>query len=312
MTVSDTVNILTGIFEAIVIMMYISIYDEQNYKSRFLHIGGIILLAFLINFSNKFLNYGLLNLAFIAVSIFAVSFIYIKNIKTNILISIIIVSIFTISEILILFVITFLTGISTEQATVAENYRFLGIILSKLFAFIILKALCIHKNNSNITMKTSYWILFFMMFLTSTVTIYLLFVLQYKNNIDTIYKLLSVICSFGLLYSTFFSLYLYERLAEKAEIKSKQEILKQQIKEQSKRFDEIMITQNQLRKFRHDLTNHAISLQAFFESRSCESGLEYLKKMNDQLSSSESSIDTGNIVLDTIINTKKALHKIKE
>ena len=58
---------------------------------------------------------------------------------------------------------------------------------------------------------------------------------------------LSVLCSFGLLFSTFFVLYLYEHLAEQSEIIHNQQKYEQHLKEQVKHLDEILVAQKQLK-----------------------------------------------------------------
>lgn len=212
-----------------------------------------------------------------------------------------------------MFTVTFLTGISAEEATVIQSYRVLGIVLSKMLAFAVLKIIsCKHKANRIFSMKMSYWVLFFVIFSTSTLAIYLLFIFQYHSNAPGIYNQLAVWGSFGLLYNTFFSLYLYENIVKQADIERNQELFKQQIKAQSKHLDEILITQKQVKKLRHDLVNHNISLRAYFENQDYVSGLEYLNGINQNSIFSDNIIETGNVALDAIMNTKKSIALSKD
>lgn len=306
MTLSYAINLLTCIFEAIIILIFINTFTNYKEKvSRHTYIVGTLALAFLIFLSNQIMNLGLLNLVFVILFVFVIAFFINRQIKINIILSIISVLILTISEIIVLFVLTFITGLTVEQVTIINSSRTLGIILSKLLALVIFKILCAkHKNNTAFAMKTSYWILFFLMCSTSVVAIFLIFRLQYESNYVDMYNL-STWCSFGLLYSTFFALYLYERIAKQAEAESKQELFQQQIKAQSKHLDEILITQKQIKRLRHDLSNHLISIQTYFENHDYEAGLSYIKTMKDLTRISEDTIVTGNAALDAIINTKK-------
>lgn len=306
MTITSIVYIFTGIFEAIVSLMFINTYNKSANKPFAIYFITAIVLALMINVSNFILNYGFLNVIFVLISIFIIAFVYSRNIRTSIMNSIILVLIFLMTEIVTLFIITFLSGITVEQATNIESYKILGTILSKLFAFIIIKFICL-KHKSTSIMKTSYWILCFTIFAISAIAIYLLFIFQYNSTTSSIYDNLAVWCSCGLLYNTFFSLYLYENIAKQADIERKQELFKQQIKAQSKHLDEILISQKQMKKLRHDLINHNISLQAYFENQDYASGLEYLKSMNPNDMFSDNMIETGNVALDAIMNTKKSI-----
>lgn len=49
-----------------------------------------------------------------------------------------------------------------------------------------------------------------------------------------------------------FALYLYEKLAKQADIIQSQKQYEQHLKTQIKHLDEILITQNQLKQFKHD------------------------------------------------------------
>lgn len=305
---SSIVNVLTGVFEAIIIFMFLDTYVERKHPSNIrAYLCAILILSIMINLSNKILNLGLLNFIFVIISTFVIAYIHNRNIKMNLILAIISVLILAISEIIVLFMITIVADVTVKQVESIESFRLLGIILSKLFAFFILKLFCIkHKKNHIFMMKTSYWILFLIMFITSVMTIFLIFRLQYEST-SVILNNMSIWCSIGLLYTTFFALYLYENISKQVELESKQEIFKQQIKAQSKHLDEILITQRQIKKIRHDLINHNISLQAFFENKDYLSGLEYLKNMNNIVEIPEDTLETGNIALDAIINTKRSI-----
>lgn len=309
MTMTSIVNILTGLFEAITIFMFINSYVDKRDKERpiYTYVISVLALATLINISNRLASLTLLNVLFIGLSIFLVSFVYNKQLKQNIIPTIISVLVFCISEVVVLFTITLITGITVEQATVIDSYRILGTILSKLFAFTFLKILALKHQHSPLSIKISYWLYFIIIFVTSTVAIYLLFIFQYNNENISIYNQIAVWCSFGLMYSMFFSVYLYESITKQAEIERNQELFKQQIKAQSKHLDEILITQKQVKKLRHDLINHNISIQAYFENQDYVSGLEYLKSMNQNDIFSDNMIETGNVALDAIMNTKKSI-----
>ena len=313
MTMTSVLNILTGIFESILAVMFISAYSDRNTKIAKHPYILVLPLAVTIDIINHFAGITILNIMLIALALFAASYLLTQRIKISIIITVVMTAIFLLTEILTLFIITWLTGLSAEQATVQENYRILGTVLSKLFAFIVLKITSLKvRINKDSAVKTSYWILFFVMFSTVAIAIYLLFILQYNSNhIATTYKQLTVWCAFGLLYTTFFTLYLYERISQKAEMEKKQEVFRQQISAQSKYLEDILINQKELKKFRHDFANHSIALKSFFENQDYPSGLKYMENMMELIYVSGDSIETGNAALDAIISTKKKLAESK-
>ena len=229
MSMSSIVNIFGCLFESINILMFIKTYADK--KEDDMPINNMlyytIILALIIIVSNTFLNLGLLNFAAIALSAFVISCIYSKNIKKNIIISVFSILILGIAEIVVVFAITLVFGITAGDVVTIEDYKILGTILSKFFAFIIFKLLCIrHRNIYNDTIKTSYMLLFLIMLVTSVTATFLIFILQLESQSIFLHNL-SVLSALGLLYSTFFVLYLYEKLSYQVEIEKNQEVFKQ-------------------------------------------------------------------------------------
>ena len=121
----------------------------------------------------------------------------------------------------------------------------------------------------------------------------------------------SIICSFGLMLSTFFALYLYEHLTRQAEIIQNQKQYEYHLKEQIKHLDEIVVTQNQIKKFKHDFLNYEIGLKSYLESKDCDGAISYLNSLSDNFGNSENIIETGNAALDAILSAKKAIAESK-
>lgn len=148
------------------------------------------------------------------------------------------------------------------------------------------------------------------MFASSTATVFLIFKLSY--DIDGVYmNNLSILCSFGLLFSTFFALFLYERLAKQSKIIRDQQQYEQHLKTQLKHLDEILITQNQIKKFKHDFSNYVIGLQAYIDDNDCQGAKKYINDLKEKMNPGEDIVKTGNTALDAILSTKKAIAKSK-
>jgi len=134
--------------------------------------------------------------------------------------------------------------------------------------------------------------------------------LTYDLDGGYIYEL-SMLCSFGLLFSTFSALYLYEHLTKQAETIRNQEQYEQHLGTQLKHLDDILITQKQIKKFKHDYNNFQIGLQAYLDNNDIIGASNYLKKLKEKTIASSSIIETGNIALDAILSTKIAIAESK-
>lgn len=93
MTMTQIINILTGVFEAITIFMFITSYVEHKEEKNpiYLYVISVAVLALLINLSNIIASVTIVNIVLIWISIFIISFIYNKSIKVNLMVSIMLV-----------------------------------------------------------------------------------------------------------------------------------------------------------------------------------------------------------------------------
>lgn len=79
-----------------------------------------------------------------------------------------------------------------------------------------------------------------------------------------------------------------------------------------RQFEEINNVYNEMRGFRHDLRNHMQVLKTHIDNGNLDECARYLLEMNEDLSSIDHVIKTGNIMADAIINSKVSLAKSKE
>lgn len=302
--------LLSSTVEAITSVMLIKTFMRGREKvPGWISIIATIVLALMIAASNIFFKYGVYNAIGMTLSVFIVSYIYRGKTIARLVISVSSVCLTGLSEIVMLFALAFFMGVSTADIVNSETTRLLGTVLSKTLSYAIVKFICV-KSNSSVKQTPTYWTMYFIIFSTALLTVFTFFHLSYNNHNESINNL-AIISSAGLLFSVCFTLYLYESMLKQTEQLGRQKALEEQMKAQTKHIDEILLTQTQLKKFRHDLKNHCIALTAFFNNKDYNNGIKYLNKISDYNVRSSNEIDTGNITLDAILNSKKALAESK-
>ena len=311
MTIYTFANILTGLIEAVMVFLLFGTFCAKRENIPvWVYWIGIILLTTLINLSNTVFNYGILNAVGMSAAFFIVSFLYKGNIPAKIIISVLAFLLISIIEIIVMFIIVLIFNISVTEAIHIPAYRLLGIIVSKTLALLIVSIIRFKYKNKSLILKPTDWLLFLIIFSTSIVAVFLIFRLSFNIDSEFMYNL-SVLCSLGLLLSTFFALYLYEHLAKQAETIRNQEQYEQQLKMQLKHLDEILVTQRQIKKFKHDFNNYTIGLQSYIDSNDLAGAGEYIRSLNGALRSEGEIPETGNTALDAILHTKIAIAKSK-
>lgn len=311
MTIYNIVDMLTGLIEAILLFrLYETFCEKREEFSSWVYVIGIIALTIMINLSNLFLGYGLLNAVGMAVSFFVLSFLFKGKLSIKIITLLLTIVLIGIMEIMVLFAITLIFGMTVSDVVNISEYRLLGIIVSKMLTLFVVNIIYIRFKKEHFYMGTSHWLLFFLIFITSIVAIFLIFRLSFDID-DALMHNLAILCSFGLLFSTFFALYLYEHLAKQAETIRNQEQYEQQLKMQLKHLDEILVTQKQIKKFKHDFNNYTIVLQAYINNNDLTGASEYIRNLNGALRSEGEIPETGNTALDAILHTKIAIAQSK-
>lgn len=298
---------LTAFFEAVMFYMLLDTFcKKKDGYPKLVYGMSIVILTLLIIVCNKIFSYRITNGIGMTMSTFLVSLLFANNIPVKVIISVVGYLLASLMEVLILFVIMWVYGVNANIAINDPSLRLLGIILSKMLAFVIVSIVCMIAKRKKLRLSKSYWFIFVIQFTTSTLAVFLIYKLAYEAEITNMNYLL-LICSFGLLLGSFFLFYICERMAKQNEIINKQKQYELQLSSQAKHLDDILVNQDALRKFRHDITNHLTAIAGYFRDNDCEEGLRYITDISSIVTSDRQSIKTGNIAFDAIINTKKAL-----
>lgn len=297
----------TALVEAIMFYMLLDTFcGKRETIPKYVYYLSVGVLMGLIILVNQNLNYTAYNIVGVVFSTFVISFLFSGPVAIKAIVSILGFTLASVVELAVMFFIAWVYGLDSRVVVEAPHLRLLGIIFSKMLAFTLVNLICMIANRKILKIGKSYWIVFTVLFSNSSLAVFLLFKLAYEASISSLNYLL-VICSVGLLLSTFFSFYMCERIAKHAEFEAKQEFFQQQIRAQSKHLNDILIAQKQVKKMRHDLANHNILLQTYFENHDWEAGLDYVKKMSPKAVFKEDIIETGNSAFDAIINTKRSI-----
>ncbi len=312
MSIYNVIDISTGFFETIVTFMLFDNFMERRKNFPFwVYWLGVIALTAGINISNNIFNISILNLLGIALTTFTVSFLYQGTIKTQLVLSVLGIATSAFSEVIVMLIISVVKNIDTATAVNDPNLRLLGIMLSKTLNFAVAKLICLFSKKKLTKIQTGYWILFITNFSVAVLTIYLIFSIQ-ATDINSPTGHLSIICSLGLLYGVFATMYLYENMSKQSQILKEKELSEQQFDTQIKHLNELVIAQKQARSIKHDLANHLISIKSYLSDNKTDECYEYVNNLIDYADINSDMIDTGNSVIDSILTAKRNLAKSKD
>lgn len=304
-------EIISTFSEALMFFLLFEAFLRRRKDFYFLYyIVGIIGVTIALIICNHFLMYTLLNILGMIVVASIASTLYKGRIYTKVIAIIIGIFISGICETFILYIETLVFKTSVTNIIYISEYRLLGVILSKTLGIAICNAIRVKLKTRQLMLKPVYWFLFLLLFINAVIVAFLFFRMNFELG-DLYYEKLSISSLIGLFFSTFFALYLYEHMAEQNQIIREQEQFEQQMNSQLKHMDEIILQQNELRRFKHDINNQIVALESYFESGDLEGGRRHMAALSQQFRATGATINTGNNALDAILSTKKSLAESK-
>lgn len=298
-------NWTTGFFEAYYLYKLCETFMERREAcNKYIYIAGVICLGILVNISNALFSITLLNIAATVFMGYVFSFLFKGSQKRQITLPMLAYMISTLMEMLTLFLLSFILNQSIENI-IAEGYpRLIGILLSKMLGYAAIKLISFKFNKKIVRADINYWILFVIMFCVTTVTLFT-FCKVLEETYTLYIRNLMISCMFGLSIASIIVMILYENTLKQKYIINQNQISEVKLKEQIKHYNDIMMTQGQVKKLRHDLENHLLSIQAMVQKEEYDKCLEYIDTLIKNIDVSNSYLDTGNTVLDAIISAKK-------
>lgn len=184
-----------------------------------------------------------------------------------------------------------------------SDVAFLGSIISKIVLFAILKII---RSKVHITdledIGFRYWISLLILPSCSIVLIYNLYTLEYK---DAEYvHLSSTISIFLILFLNVMFYNIYGRLSKTAELQKQNCIYEKQIELCKMHIQERAQMDVELREIQHNMKGYLICIKEYLDKKDEVALSTYLSGININFKDARKICDTGNVVIDAIINTK--------
>lgn len=189
---------------------------------------------------------------------------------------------------------------------VRENilYMFLGGVTSKLILILLIQSLVRSRVRNRWKVSIKAWMI--------TMTIPLLSILL---SITTIYEpiiagefsVLSVLACLAILYINIITFYLFDNIIVQVNDLNQYKIREHALILKQEQYKTIMEADEQIKKIRHDMMGHLIVLRGYYSEKKHDKAIEYINQLHKQLNLGVRKVISGNIVVDAMINNRKAL-----
>lgn len=307
-----TIDFISAVADSLMFfLLYEAFMRRRVACTKQIYILGVLILAVGIALCNYWFMLTPFNLLGMGILSFIASFIYKSTMWLRGFVIVLGTLIGMMTEMITLYMSAFILDITVEMMIHTTGCRSLGIILSKTISLFICNLIRLKSKIYHQEVNKTYWKMFLLLFANLIVVDLFVFELVYNIH-DSALNTAAVCASICMTLSTIIALYIYEKQGHQDYAMKLQEQNKKYLKIQLKHLADLLVQQEETKRLRHDMTNQLIALKGYLRKGQMTDGIAHVDALTDLLSNSEVAIDTGNIALDAIINTKKALAESKE
>lgn len=305
MSINTIANCATGFIEAYYLLVLCDTFMERNLRlPKYVYVICTICLGALIDTVNVIFSNTVMNIIVTIFIEFLFACLFTRNKKMKFMVPIINYMIIMATEMFILLLISVIRHESIANIIAEGHLRLMGIFLSKLLGYAMVKFVGFRFDKNTSDVDVNYWILFLLMFSVTTLTLFTFCKILEIFYEDYIRNLITT-CMIGLDIASAAVMILYENALKQKYVINQNQLSEIKLKEQLKHYNDIMMTQGQVKKVKHDLENHLLSIKAIIHKKDMEGCVDYIDSLLDNIDVSNPYINTGNTVLDAIIGAKK-------
>lgn len=197
-------------------------------------------------------------------------------------------------------IVILLTGYIGVSLFKENNYTSIfGIISIQIFSYIFMQILSNLKNSKNGKVISAYhWTNIFIIPVMSLLIIVILFCANKLSNMEIL------LCIVFLFLINLAAFALYNNALISLENKMVSKMLIQQNNYYEREFELMKTSLDSIKTVRHDLMNHFSIIQILAQKKETEKIREYLSDFGEACKSGKKLVNTGNIIIDSILNFK--------
>lgn len=297
---------MMGAFEIIyLISTILQIYAIYRYMTSFyagekrpLVYEGVLYLIYYVLITSVFLVFRqpLLTVLVNLVMIFLISWRYGHSIKKAITSTLFVYVIMILVEAVLGFIMV--RDLEFDSLNDLADYaNVFGVVVINIANYALVMAISKYMSaRQGIRIPFGYWLL---LMLIPTSTIYMVILVYQSSSFE---KTQVIIFSALLLMINFVVLFLYDMISHYFDVKIKEASLIQLNKSYARQFEMMERSNRHIRAFRHDYKKHMNTLKTLLGQGSCEQASAYVNGLTRERGLEKIISQTGNIVIDSIIN----------
>lgn len=295
--------IFGAIFEIYSIYMYMSAFSEKKNINKILNLIVFSIVS-LLQILAAFIFSGTILLICSLLISYIISQLFNTKQYVKLILSITIVVISVAGEMLVSGILMIINSSDFETLSQEPNIYSLGVLLSKFFVFVLVIIIRIGKNKLSIeNLETKYLIVLSILPITTVFLIVLMYQIMLILDNNQL-KIMFIIASMLLILSNVITFEVVKNQNKLAKSEYELNLLKNSVLEQTKHYEELKFSQDEIRQMRHNMKSICIATIAELKEGRTENALEQLQENIDIIEKSSKIIDTGHPSIDSTIENK--------
>ena len=294
------VYLITNVFATYTLYRYMCIFFDRKDVDKRQEFMSYSLYFCIISLLYLSFNNPAVNIASNLIMFFMLTYNYQSTTKIRLIAVVSTYMILMIIEVLVMLILQSY-GITVTSGNDAA--LIIGIISIKIISYIVMLFMSNFKMISNdIKVSNIHWLSIFIIPVGTLIIVLIMISMDYASNVTE-----SIISIVILLVINVFVFYFYDELMKSYESKIERTRLQQQNNAYLKQLEIINQSKENIKAFRHDVKNHALTLKYYIDNYDRDGATGYLDNILDFINYSKEHAKSGNFEIDSLINYKMDL-----
>lgn len=177
-----------------------------------------------------------------------------------------------------------------------------GGVVSKLLLMMLLEVIIRYRDRNASKISLGSW---FFIVSIPVISIFLAVTSVYEPIYENSFNAISGFSCLAILYINMVAFYLFDSIVVQVDENNQYRFREEQMLMQQEQYQSIIEGYNQVKRFRHDMLGHLITLQGYLLQNQVSEAEEYLGKLSGELDLKKKGLISNNIVVDALINNRK-------
>lgn len=301
MNIIIMMNDVVGLFVALRFYNNMLMKKKMSEKRKTIGLIIILLTEIIVNITVE--KSGILLLLSFVVFFVVASLFYLGKLYVKLIVATFIVIFSFLMELVAALLIVAVFGNVLQDIRQNMMLLFLGGVISKILLLLLVEIIIRFKkrNASQVTLRSWLFIISIPVF-----SIVLSFANVYEPILKNEFSYVYVVSGISILYINIIAFYLFDSIVMQMTENNLVRFREKQLLMQRDQYENIIDGYNQVKKVRHDLLSHLITLDGYLGRNQYHEAVKYIHKLNEELDFDKRGVVSDNVVIDALISNRKS------